>query len=130
MKTFKNYLEIIQEADNKLPDNLKIINATPHDIVVNGITYPKTGNVARVSTQYKKTEDKDDLFVREEYGDIVGLGQKERGTLYIVSSIVFSASDRKDLIAPNTGQAIRNDKGHIESVPNFICKWKSISEIM
>lgn len=128
MKTFKNYLEIIQEANSELPDGLEIINATPHDIVANGITYPKTGNVARVSTQYKSTDN--DLFLTEEREEIIGLGQQKKGTLYIVSSIVFYASNRKDLIAPNTGMAIRNDKGHIESVPNFICKWKNISEIM
>ena len=61
MKTFKNYLEIIQEANSELPDGLEIINATPHDIVTNGITYPTTGNPARVSTKYKSTDN--DLFI-------------------------------------------------------------------
>lgn len=44
-------------------------------------------------------------------------------TYLIVSGMVFSASDRKDLIAPDTGKtAIRDEKGHIVAVTRFLRK--------
>ena len=139
MKTFKNYLEVIQEMEKRdelLPEGLTIINRTPHDVIANGITYPKTDKVTRVDTVDIATGNK--LFVNQEYGDIIDLDPKEDKTLYIVSAIVLSAIDknpkyqkRMDLIAPNTGKtATRNDKGQITSVPNFICRWENISEVM
>ena len=149
MKTFKNYLEIIQEQENEqeqkqesenkdelLIKKLTIINRTPHDITVNGITYPKTDKVTRVDPIEKPTDNK--FFVNQSYGEIKDIDPQEEGHLYIVSSIVLSAisndnkyKHRKDFIAPNTGKnVIRDQKGQIIGVSNFICKWGKISEIM
>ena len=49
------------------------------------------------------------------------LPEPKEGVFYIVSAMVKALRpDRKDLLAPNTGAAKRNEKGHIISVPGFI----------
>ena len=57
-----------------------------------------------------------------EYGELTGVPERQKDTLYIVSSMVLAASDRGDLLAPATGHpdCIRNEKGHIVSVPGFV----------
>ncbi len=56
-------------------------------------------------------------------GGVEGLPEQQDGTFLIVSGMVFAASDRPDLIAPDTGKtAIRNEKGHIAAVTRFIRK--------
>ena len=61
---------------------------------------------------------------RQTFGDVQGLPAQKEGTNIIVSAMVMAASDRTDLVAPATGhpETIRNDKGHIVSVPCFIGK--------
>ena len=47
----------------------------------------------------------------------------EAGVIYIVSAMVLSAAkDRHDLVAPATNHelTVRNEKGHIVSVPGFV----------
>ena len=123
----------------------KIVNCTPHPIVVettefnqetgewysNKYTFNATGNVARVSTQVTKETPilLDSTVIVEfkmesvENTGIEGLPEPVEGRLYIVSAMVLEAGKvlgRKDLIAPNTNKATRNDQGHIVSVPGFI----------
>lgn len=56
-------------------------------------------------------------------GEVEGLPEMEDNTFYIVSGMVFTATDRPDVIAPDTGKsAIRNFAGQIEAVTRFIRK--------
>jgi hypothetical protein len=98
---------------------MNFINLTPHDIVLNnGTIYPPSGEVARVGSEFIDAEHG---FVSIKYTDIQGLPKPQPNTFYIVSSMVKSTTDRKDVIAPATShpEVVRNDKGHIISVPTF-----------
>ena len=109
----------------------KIINLTPHDIAVvddlGGLTtFPKSGIVARVSATVKqvgvipsKTAGHFQLF-KQDLGQVQDLPKQVNDTFLIVSAMVKAASDRADLIAPNSGDAIRNDAGQIIAVKGFI----------
>ena len=103
MKTFKNF--------------------TPHAIILNnGTVYPSEG-IARVSNSF--TEFNECNICNCTFGDIVGLPEPKKGTIYIVSAIVLNAAKdrgRQDCVAPATGHpdCIRKD-GYIVSVPGFIC---------
>jgi len=101
---------------------VEYINLTPHEVKLNtGETYPTSGTVARVSTSFIEIEEKK---FRQKYGEIENLSEPQENTLYIVSAIVFAATDRKDVIAPATGHVstVRNENGQIVSVPGFIIK--------
>ena len=101
---------------------MKHLNYTPHTIVLNsGVSYPSVG-VARVSASFSNFDS--NLVCQQVFGAVEGLPEQQDGTLLIVSAMVLSASDRDDLVAPATGHpdTIRNDKGHIVSVPGFVSK--------
>ena len=60
-----------------------------------------------------------------EYGEVTDLPASAVGAVFIVSSIVLAAvkaQGRTDCCAPATGHhdCIRNDKGHIVSVPGLV----------
>ena len=104
---------------------MKIINLTPHDIVItNGPTFPPSGTVARVSVQQVDAGDVNGIPVKTQtFGDIVGLPEPQAGTVFIVSALVLNAAKaagRDDVVAPDTANAVRNDDGHIVSVPGFV----------
>ena len=96
------------------------INCTPHAIMLNdGRVFEPSGVIARVSSSF--TDFADDIC-EVVYGDLTGVPAPERGVKYIVSAMVLAASDRADLVAPATGHkdCIRDDAGHIVSVPGFV----------
>jgi len=98
----------------------KFINCTPHAIVLNdGRVFEPSGSVARISVSF--TDFADDVCIVK-YGDLEGVPERQDGVKYIVSSMVLAASNRGDLVAPATGHhdTVRNDKGHIVSVPGFV----------
>ena len=104
---------------------MKLINLTPHAITVNNGTvskvYEPSGMVARVNTESKVIGSVDgfEIVANTVTGD--NLPAPVDGTYYIVSTMVLGLRpDRKDLLAPNTGQAKRNEQGHIVSVPGFV----------
>ena len=104
---------------------MKIINLTPHAVVItDGLTFPPSGKVARVSVQQVDDGDINGVPVKKQtFGDIVDLPDPADDTIYIVSALVLSAAKaagRTDCVAPNTAQAVRNDAGHIVSVPGFV----------
>ena len=78
-----------------------------------------SGTVARVSVEF--TEERDG-FCTQIFGEIEGLPLPVEGTRLIVSAMVLSATDRSDVFAPATGhpETLRNDKGHIVSVPCLV----------
>jgi hypothetical protein len=103
---------------------MKIVNMTPHAIVVDGLShmvYEPCGTVARLDYESEELYALNGNIV--ERNVLVGhnLPEPVEGTLLIVSAVVLSAfPNRNDLIAPNTNKAKRNDKGHIVSVPGFV----------
>lgn len=106
----------------------KIINLTPHDVVYsngNVISFPKTGNVARINIGEKPNSPISFNGVELETftpikGEVVGLPAPQEDTFYIVSMVVFDNTPRRDAIAPDTGKtAIRNEKGQIMAVTRF-----------
>ena len=104
---------------------MKIINLTPHPIVItDGPTFPPSGTVARVSVQQVDAGTIAGIPVKTQtFGDIVDLPPSEPDTVYIVSSLVLSAAKaagRTDCVAPDTANAVRDDAGHIVSVPGFV----------
>ena len=100
---------------------MNFVNCTPHAIVLNdGRVFEPSGDVARVSVSF--TEFSNDVC-RAQYGQLTGVPAKKEGTFYIVSAMVLSScNDRSDLVAPATGHpdTVRNEKGHILSVPGFV----------
>ena len=101
---------------------LKFVNATPHPIVLNdGRVFEVSGILPRVSQVLSSFDD--DLIATQSFGDIEGLPAPEAGVVFIVSAMVLSAAkDRTDLVAPATNHqdTVRNEKGHIISVPGFV----------
>jgi hypothetical protein len=104
---------------------MRVLNLTPHAIVVdNGVdkkTYEPSGELARVSTETTVVGSVDGFEIVESTVTGDNLPTQEEGTYLLVSAMVKGLRpDRKDLLAPNTGKATRNEKGHIVSVPGFI----------
>jgi hypothetical protein len=98
-------------------------NYTPHAIVLNtGEGFPSVG-VARVASSH--TQFDSNGVCEQIFGAVEGLPDPQEGELIIVSAMVLSAgkaAGRDDLVAPATGHpdVVRNDKGHIVSVPGFV----------
>lgn len=109
---------------------MEIINCTPHDVVVRKfnlvsfkeVTILKSGIIPRVSTVESEAEDILGFkAVTQSTGDVEGLPEPKEGVFYLVSGMVFSATDRLDVIAPDTGKtAIRNEAGQIIAVTRFL----------
>ena len=101
---------------------MKLINLTPHDIVVQKddgtrVTYPASGQVARVEIE--------DVIVGNIAGipvhkgktkEVTGIPNPQDGVMYIVSLFVLQHANREDLVSPNTSDAIRDDEGKIVAV--------------
>lgn len=99
---------------------MKFVNLTPHAIKLNsGETFEPSGVVARVATTF--TTPNEHGICRTIYGDPQGIPDPEPDTMFIVSSMLLGATDRPDLVAPATSHpdVVRNEKGHIVSVPCF-----------
>ncbi len=106
---------------------IEVINLTPHDIVVRDPKgsekiYPASGVVARLEMESSKVGSLDGFPVIKNH--VVGhnLPDPQEGVYLLVSAPVLAqlGSTRADLIAPNTNEAIRNEKGHIVAVPGFV----------
>lgn len=99
----------------------KFRNFTPHPITLNsGEVFPPSGVVARVGVKFSDF-DKNEI-AKQSFGEVENLPEPQEDVFFIVSAMVLSASDRKDLVAPATGHpdTKRNEKGHIISVPGFV----------
>lgn len=98
----------------------KTINLTPHAIILNdGREFKASGQIARVSASFEEVRGGE---YRQVFGEIENLPAPKEGVRYIVSGLVFAATNRKDVVAPATGhpETRRNKQGHILSVPGFI----------
>lgn len=106
-------------------------NYTPHAITVAGVTYPPCGLVARIDDEYSEIVDgtvtvkKGGLKFTKDGEDFHLCGYDVEGTVNLVSAMVFEVmrySTNGCWVAPATGhpEVVRNDKGHIVSVPAFL----------
>ena len=99
---------------------MKIVNATPHAININGNCLEPCGKIARVEQNNIKinTIDGIDIF-KSVFGNVVDLPDKEEDTIYIVSALVRSAcTDRKDIFSPS--DFIRDSAGNITGCKGLI----------
>jgi len=118
---------------------MEILNCTPHPIVYrmgdgNDLSFAPSGTIPRVSVEeipagqvyIQKPESIGAFYVetaKVETGEVTGLPDEENGVLVLVSGMVFAATNRQDVIAPDTGKsAIRNEKGQIVAVTRFLRK--------
>jgi len=106
---------------------MEFINLTPHPIKVKTKdgemkTFEPSGSVARVNVQETPAGDLDGItLLKRTTGEAQGIPEKKDDTVYIVSSMVLSATNRSDVVAPNTGKsAIRDDQGRIQGVTEFV----------
>ena len=102
---------------------MKFVNVTPHAIVLNnGTSFPSEG-IARVAASFSAFDA--DGCCEQQFGEVTGLPAPADDVLYIVSGLVLTAAKaagRVDVVAPATGhpEVVRNEKGHIVSVPGFV----------
>ena len=97
------------------------INYTPHPIVLNnGVNYPPSGNVARVSSSHSQFDENG--IASLSFGEVEGLPEPQEGVYLIVSAMVAQAAKRSDVVSPATGHpaVVRDQKGQIASVPGFV----------
>ena len=118
---------------------MKFINLTPHIVRLNnGVEFPPSGQVARVKVKHHLEAwisdgpdgavELDDNFSLEAiriykpvFGQVEGLPEPQKGTIYIVSGKVAEACrDREDVLCPATGHphTVRLN-GQVRSVPGF-----------
>jgi hypothetical protein len=101
---------------------MQFINLTTHAINLNdGRVFDPSGTVCRIETAH--TDIINDVC-EVVFSGVHGLPEPQEGVCYIVSLPVLQGlrDKRKDLVAPATNhpKTIRNEKGHIVSVPCFI----------
>lgn len=96
------------------------VNMTPHEININGLTFPASGKIARVTQAnvlvgYHEVVE----LMQACYGKVVDLPDPVDGVVYIVSGKVRAAlPERYDLASP--GDQIRDADGKIIGVKNLI----------
>lgn len=101
---------------------MNVINLTPHAVRLvreDGTekSYPPSGEVARVIVQDRVAGELDDApILYGEVRNVTGVPEKKEDTVYIVSHFVLQNSQRQDLIAPDTNDAVRDDAGKILGV--------------
>ncbi|MCX7946961.1 MAG: hypothetical protein N2557_08595, partial [Hydrogenophilus sp.] len=108
----------------KLGDHT-LVNLTPHEVVVEGngevIRIPPSGALARVTMGRKGVERTLMGMPFLTIGPIVTYPLPQEGVIYIVSSLMAQAlKGRRDVVAPDTDRARRDEKGQIVSVPGFV----------
>lgn len=105
-------------------ESVRFVNLTPHTIDLNdGRSFEPKGPAARVKASFSEFDA--DLVCTQKFGEIENLPPPVERTRYIVSGLVLSAAKaagRGDCVAPATGHpdTVRNEKGHIVSVPGFV----------
>ena len=92
---------------------MKIINLTPHEIVLCGRKIPSTG-LARCDSVVEVVGTVDGIKInRRSFGSVYGLPEPEKDTIFIVSAIVAQAvtGTREDIFTVD--ETVRNEKGQI-----------------
>ena len=112
-----------------IPEGVKIVNLTPHEVNLmyepinpdgsgSGVylplhTFQPSGDVARVSA---KTVSVGEFYgipiTSTQFGEVEGLPEPKKGTIYIVSSLVAQCvQSRGDVFIPN--ESVRGSEGRI-----------------
>ncbi len=97
----------------------KIINLTPHKVIVAGKEIESSG-IVRIQESNAAVGDIARIpVVRQIRGSVEGLPDFEYGIYYIVSRPIFDAlPDRKDLLA--IGETIRDSEGRVVGAKNLV----------
>ena len=118
MKYEETKMQVIKKIMN---GEIELVNLTPHPlnwVREEGVaTLAPTGTIARIEII---ETDLGGGFVSHEKGEIKDLPEPEEGKVFVVSGFVFAATERGDVIAPNTNKSIRDENGRIIGVPGFI----------
>lgn len=127
--------DAIQEELDVIESELakaSFVNCTPQHLTIEGIgEIPPSGILPRVSTAYNDYGlSINGVRVRQNYngvGSVAGLPTPVEGLNYIVSGEVRDALSslpdhlqRHDVFAPDTADAIRNEKGQIVAVRGLV----------
>lgn len=105
-----------------------IKNCTPHPIAIRSPSgnriFEPSGIVPRVATVETPADPVGGIpAVTTRLGEVSGLPDAVPGTWLIVSRMVFDATDREDVVAPDTGATcVRDEKGRIVAVTRLIRK--------
>ncbi|MDD3840099.1 MAG: hypothetical protein PHP06_05940 [Clostridia bacterium] len=115
---------------------VKVINLTPHEIIINGKIFPPSGQIARVEEKIEivRTISVDGTkipIIKKTFGNVQNLpdpicvcgappdqeGHKYNNdhfsdpVIFVVSLLVAQAANRSDVLA--IGETIRNEKGQV-----------------
>lgn len=96
---------------------MRIVNLTPHAVTINGLTIQPDGRIPRLREETREVGqfeiDGHTLPVIETtLGELEGLPEPQRDTIYIVSRLVAEAAPtRDDLYFP--GRLLRDSEGQI-----------------
>ena len=99
----------------------KIINLTPHSVMINGIEIKSSG-VVRLQERNENVGLIAGIpTIRQVRGEPEGLPSQEEGVWIIVSRPIFDVlPDRKDLLA--IGETIRDPQGRIIGAKNLVMR--------
>jgi hypothetical protein len=101
---------------------MKLINLTGHHIMMNnGTVYPPSGSVIRVTIDREEILGYPFPCVEIRYNGVDQIPPPQEGVMYIVSTMTFDATDRTDVVCPDTTHplTIRDEKYKPISVPCF-----------
>lgn len=96
---------------------MNFVNLTPHTLNIieeDGSVYtlPPSGQVARVATERRIVNIIDGIEIFETvFGEVVGLPERNRNDLLIVSALVAQRTDRTDVYSP--GELVRDADGKV-----------------
>ncbi len=98
---------------------MRLVNCTPHAVVINGLTILPSGAVARCR-EIAEPRGMVDVggvevpLVSKRFGEVEGLPEPEDGTLFIVSALAAQAAwaaGRRDVVC--VGDAVRDSDGRV-----------------
>lgn len=85
-----------------------------------GIVIIPSSGIARIKTTQEKVGEINGIPVyTTKYEEVIGLPEAQDDVIYIVSTIVAQVVKRKDVVAPDTNNAVRDEKGNIVVVKAF-----------
>lgn len=99
----------------------KIRNFTPHSINIEGMEVIPSEGIIRCQEKIKKIGNHAGVdLIEKEFGELEGLPEQEKGTIFVVSIIAAAAAKklgRTDCVVP--GEIIRNEEGKITGCKNL-----------
>ncbi len=95
---------------------IKLVNLTPHEIILNGKLFPPSGRAARVEEKIEimriiSIDGIEIPIIRKTFGEVQNLPAPEPQTIFVVSLLVAQAINRPDVLA--IGETLRNEKGQV-----------------